>query len=389
VGAGYGEAMRDLAERLGRRSLDLVLVALALGSLLEALLSAAHVDRPLVATLFPVAALALLLRRRFPLPAPAASMLALAIAAAFDGRGVNDLTAPFFIGIAAAISFGSIPDGREAIAGLAVNLIGIEFIQSQFPHHHPADYLWVSLLFAGAWFVGFILRRRALQTVELRRRAEEAERAREDEEIRAVVDERARIARELHDVIAHSVSVMVVQAAGVRRLLPVEQERERQALETVEKTGRQALAEMRRLLGVLRTEADRPELVPQPGLTTIRQLVEQVRNAGLPVELEVEGDPVELAPGIDLAAFRIVQEALTNTLRHAGPAHAWVRVRYAADELELTIANDGETAAPDSGGYGLVGMKERVNLYGGKLEAGPRDGGGFSVSARLPLEISR
>jgi signal transduction histidine kinase len=389
VGAGYGEAMRDLAERLGRRSLDLVLVALALGSLLEALLSAAHVDRPLVATLFPVAALALLLRRRFPLPAPAASMLALAVAAAFDGRGVNDLTAPFFIGIAAAISFGSIPDGREAIAGLAVNLIGIEFIQSQFPHHHPADYLWVSLLFAGAWFVGFILRRRALQTVELRRRAEEAERAREDEEIRAVVDERARIARELHDVIAHSVSVMVVQAAGVRRLLPVEQERERQALETVEKTGRQALAEMRRLLGVLRTEADRPELVPQPGLTTIRQLVEQVRNAGLPVELEVEGDPVELAPGIDLAAFRIVQEALTNTLRHAGPAHAWVRVRYAADELELTIANDGETAAPDSGGYGLVGMKERVNLYGGKLEAGPRDGGGFSVSARLPLEISR
>jgi signal transduction histidine kinase len=389
VGAGYGEAMRDLAERLGRRSLDLVLVALALGSLLEALLSAAYVDRPLVATLFPVAALALLLRRRFPLPAPAASMLALAIAAAFDGRGVNDLTAPFFIGIAAAISFGSIPDGREAIAGLAVNLIGIEFIQSQFPHHHPADYLWVSLLFAGAWFVGFILRRRALQTVELRRRAEEAERAREDEEIRAVVDERARIARELHDVIAHSVSVMVVQAAGVRRLLPVEQERERQALETVEKTGRQALAEMRRLLGVLRTEADRPELVPQPGLTTIRQLVEQVRNAGLPVELEVEGDPVELAPGIDLAAFRIVQEALTNTLRHAGPAHAWVRVRYAADELELTIANDGETAAPDSGGYGLVGMKERVNLYGGKLEAGPRDGGGFSVSARLPLEISR
>jgi signal transduction histidine kinase len=389
VGAGYGEAMRDLAERLGRRSLDLVLVALALGSLLEALLSAAHVDRPLVATLFPVAALALLLRRRFPLPAPAASMLALAIAAAFDGRGVNDLTAPFFIGIAAAISFGSIPDGREAIAGLAVNLIGIEFIQSQFPHHHPADYLWVSLLFAGAWFVGFILRRRALQTVELRRRAEEAERAREDEEIRAVVDERARIARELHDVIADSVSVMVVQAAGVRRLLPVEQERERQALETVVKTGRQALAEMRRLLGVLRTEADRPELVPQPGLTTIRQLVEQVRNAGLPVELEVEGDPVELAPGIDLAAFRIVQEALTNTLRHAGPAHAWVRVRYAADELELTIANDGETAAPDSGGYGLVGMKERVNLYGGKLEAGPRDGGGFSVSARLPLEISR
>ena len=381
--------MRELAERLGRRFLDLLLVALAIGSLLEGLLSKTHVDRPLVATLFPIAALALLGRRRFPLPAPALAMLALAVAAAFDGRGVNDLTAPFFIGIATAVAFGSIADTREAIAGFAVTLIGIEFIQAQFPHHHAADYLWVSLLFGGAWFVGFILRRRTLQTAELRRRAESAERARGEEAARAVSEERARIARELHDVIAHSVSVMVVQAAGVRRLLAPEQERERQALETVEKTGRQALAEMRRLLGVLRTEAERPALAPQPGLTTIQQLVEQVRNAGLPVDLELEGEPVELPPGIDLAAFRIVQEALTNTLRHAGPAHAWVRVRYTADELELTISNDGVTTAADTDGYGLVGMRERVNLYGGKLEAGPRVGGGFSVSARLPLEVAR
>jgi signal transduction histidine kinase len=316
-------------------------------------------------------------------------MLIIAGAAAFDGAGLNALTSPFLVGLSTAVAFGSIADNREAIAGLAVTLIGIEFIQSQFAHVNVGDYIVGSLLFAGAWGIGFILGRRTQQTAELRRRAEIAEQARAEAAARAVVDERARIARELHDVIAHSVSVMVVQAAGVRRLLPPEQERERQALETVEKTGRQALAEMRRLLGVLRTEADRPELMPQPGLTSIRQLVEQVRSAGLPVELDIEGEAVELPPGIDLAAFRIVQEALTNTLKHAGPAHAWVRVRYGTDELELTIANDGHTTEADWDGYGLVGMKERVNLYGGKLDAGPRGGGGFSVSARLPLEPAR
>jgi signal transduction histidine kinase len=337
----------------------------------------------------PFAVLVLLLRRRFPLPAPLLSMVALVAAAALDGRGVSDLTSPFFAGMATAVAFGSIAEGREAIAGLVVTVIGLSFIQTRFPHHHAADFVWTTLFFGGGWLVGFVLRRRTLQTAELRRRAEAAEAVRVEEAERAVVEERARIARELHDVIAHSVSVMVVQAAGVRRLLTPEQARERQALETVEKTGRQALAEMRRLLGVLRTEADRPELVPQPGLTSIEQLVDQVRNAGLPVELEVEGEPVELPPGVDLAAFRIVQEALTNTLQHAGPAHAWVRVRYGGEELELTIANDGHGATDDPDGYGLVGMKERVNLYGGKLDAGPRDGGGFKVSARLPLEVSR
>jgi signal transduction histidine kinase len=383
------ESMRELAERVRHRAVDLALLGLAIAGLIEPLSTSAHVDRALLAGLLPLAALSLLPRRRFPLPAPAVSMLVLAVASAFDGRGVNDLATTFLVGLSTAVAFGSIPDTREAIAGLAVTMIGIEFIQAHFPNHHPIDYVWVSFFFGAAWFVGFLLRRRTLQTAELRRRAEAAERAREDEAVRAVAEERARIARELHDVIAHSVSVMVVQAAGVRRLLPPEQERERQALETVEKTGRQALAEMRRLLGVLRTETERPELRPQPGLTTIEQLVEQIRTAGLPVDLAVEGEPVELPPGIDLAAFRIVQEALTNTLKHAGPAHAWVRVRYGPRELELTVSNDGQTTAVDADGYGLVGMKERVHLYGGTLEAGPRHGGGYSVSARLPLEGGR
>jgi signal transduction histidine kinase len=380
--------MHQLAERLGRRSVDLAIVSLAIAGLAEALV-AAHMDHAVDAPLLAAAPLPLLVRRRFPLPAPALSLVFLAVAAAFDPRGLSDSIFPFFIGISAAASAGWIVDRREALAGLIVVVIAIVFVQNQFPHTHPGDYIWTTLFFSAAWLVGYVLRRRVLQTHELRRRAEAAEHARADEAARAVAAERGRIARELHDVIAHSVSVMVVQSAGVRRLLPAEMERERQALETVEKTGRQALAEMRRLLGVLRTEVERPELRPQPGLTTIEQLVEQVRTAGLPVELAVEGDPVDLPPGIDLAAFRIVQEALTNTLRHAGPAHAWVRVRYAPDELELTVSNDGKDADDDGEGYGLVGMKERVNLYGGRLEAGPREGGGFRVSARLPLEVAR
>ena len=202
---------------------------------------------------------------------------------------------------------------------------------------------------------------------------------------RAVEDERARISRELHDVIAHSVSVMTVQASAVRRLLQPEQEREREALLVVEETGRQALTEMRRLLGILREEGSSPERAPQPGIATLEALVEDVRQAGLPVVLTVEGEPLRLPPGVDLSAYRIVQEALTNALRHAGPAHAWVAVRYGGDDVEIEVANDGRSDGERGQGQSLVGMRERVALVGGELTAGPRKGGGFSISARLPV----
>ena len=181
-------------------------------------------------------------------------------------------------------------------------------------------------------------------------RARHSERARpprsgrertEEEARRAVEEERSRITRELHDVLAHSVSVMTVQASAVRRLLTPEQEREREALLTVEETGRQALAEMRRLLGIMRSDHEVAALAPQPGLGTLPELVEQVRQSGLPVELSVEGEPVKLPAGVDLSAYRIVQEALTNALKHAGPAHAWVSVRYADDDVEIEVENDG------------------------------------------------
>jgi signal transduction histidine kinase len=201
-----------------------------------------------------------------------------------------------------------------------------------------------------------------------------------------VVEERARIARELHDVVAHSVSVMTVQTGAVRRLLTPDQERERETLLAVERTGREALNEMRRLLGMLRATDEAEGLAPQPSLRQLDTLVEQVREAGLPVELKVEGAPVDLPPGLDLSAYRIVQEALTNALKHAGPARATVAVRYGPDELELEIADDGRGAANGTGtGGGLVGMRERAALVGGRLEAGPRNGGGYAVRARLPL----
>ena len=202
---------------------------------------------------------------------------------------------------------------------------------------------------------------------------------------RAVAEERARIARELHDVIAHSVSVMTVQAGAVRRLLQPGQERERLALEAIESTGREALTEMRRLVGLLRRQGTMPDFSPQPSMRAVDVLVGTVREAGLPVELAVEGEPRELAPGVDLAAYRVIQEALTNALKYAGPAQAWVTVRWREDEIEVEIANDGRSeTAGDGRGHGLIGLRERVALVGGTIDSGPRAGGGFVVTAHLP-----
>jgi signal transduction histidine kinase len=219
------------------------------------------------------------------------------------------------------------------------------------------------------------------------RRAQIAERERDLVAREAVVEERARIARELHDVIAHHVSMIVLQAGAERRVLDIGAGRStREVLETIEHTGRSALTEMRRLLGMLRGDANDP-LTPQPGLADVPNLVGQLRDAGLPVELHVEGEPLALPIGIELSAYRIVQEALTNALKHAGEATATVDIRYGVDSLELEIADDGAGApAPVvGGGHGLVGMRERVALYGGRLDAGQRPGGGFAVRVLLPI----
>jgi signal transduction histidine kinase len=216
-------------------------------------------------------------------------------------------------------------------------------------------------------------------------RAQIAERERDLAAREAVADERARIARELHDVIAHNVSMMVVQAGAERRVLNGSDGSTREVLETIERIGRGALIDMRRLLGMLRSD-DGESLAPQPRLGDLPRLVARVCEAGLPVELWVDGEQRELPAGIELSAYRIVQEALTNALKHAGDARARVSVRYGADALELEIADDGSGGGPGgAGGHGLVGMRERVALYGGQLDAQPGRSGGFVVRVKLPV----
>jgi signal transduction histidine kinase len=232
--------------------------------------------------------------------------------------------------------------------------------------------------------VVMVLVRRVLGDRERRLRLAERERdlaARE-----AVVEERARIARELHDAIAHNVSMIVVQAGAERRVLDGQADSTREVLQTIEQIGRAALTEMRRLVGMLRTDDGDP-LAPQPSLADLPRLAAQVSEAGLPVELAVEGERRELPVGIELSAYRIVQEALTNALKHAGDAHAAVRVRYGADQLELEVVDDGAgaPATVTGGGHGLAGMRERVALYGGRLDAGRRGERGFTVRVVLPI----
>lgn len=241
--------------------------------------------------------------------------------------------------------------------------------------------------------LAMLITRRAVRDRELRAealaaRAELLERERELHAREAVASERALIARELHDLVAHHVSVMVVQAGAERHALGDEHPDTREALGSIEQAGRQALAEARRLLGMLRRDGDAEGLEPQPGVEQVELLVEQLERAGLPVSYAVEGERVPLPAGVDLCAYRVIQEALTNVLKHAGPARAEILVRYGAEALDVEVRDDGQGAHEVNGdgtGHGLIGMRERVSLYGGELRTGPGATGGFEIRARIPL----
>jgi signal transduction histidine kinase len=363
---------------------DLLIAGLTLGTILELALTQVDYNKAVIPFAL-VSGPLLFLRHRFPLGAPTATFAALAGFASVSNQAGNSLSFPFFCAIGAMATFGASKERRIAYAGIPIAFATVAYVMLQF-HQGLGEIPWVAGFFIAAWLVGFFLSKRSRQTEELRERAERLELEREVKARAAVAEERARIARELHDIVGHSVSVMTVQASAVRRLLRDDQEREREALQTVEDTGRAALAEMRRLVGVLRRPEEAPALVPQPSLEYVDKLVEQSREAGLDTSLRLEGNPAKLPQGIDLTAYRFVQEGLTNAIKHANAKHAEVLVRYDNGTVELVVRDDGTGGGTGGGsGHGLVGIRERVAVYGGELSAGPRPEGGYELRARLPV----
>jgi signal transduction histidine kinase len=328
-----------------------------------------------------------LLRRRVPI---AATLTWAGVVIAFSAIGADpyDMATAFVGLIVYPYAAGAYGEGRRVLlavpavwAALTVMaLSGPEFIASDI--FFPATFGVLFLL------AGRAVRSRSRLTAELHEAAVRAGEAREAEAARAVADERRRIAREMHDVVAHSVSMMVVQAGGARRILDRDPARAVAAAELIERTGREALAEMRSLLGVLHAE-EHPDYAPQPTLLELETLVERARGAGVPVAVTIDGARRELPAGLDLAAYRVVQEALTNVVKHAGGAPTDVSVHYRDDAVEVRIADRGNgslSARLGNSGHGLVGMRERVRVYGGELHAGRRRGGGFELRVVLPLE---
>jgi len=328
-------------------------------------------------------------RRRIPLLL-LALMFASALAEPVVGESGNGEFFGLFVLVAVYTAAAHTESRRMWLAGAMTAGMGIVVAVNDPESLNVGAAIFFGLLFGVPWTVGRMVHHRRQREVALEERAGALEREQEQRARAAVAEERQRIARDLHDIVAHAISVVVVQARGGRRMLDKEPAEARAAFDTIEQTGQQALGEMRRLLGLLRAHDEQLALAPQPTLARLGDLVGQVRDAGLPVELAIEGEPTELPAGVDLSAYRIVQEALTNALRHAGPATARVTVRYAEGELELEVADDGAGSTNgDGAGHGLVGIHERVAMLGGEVEAGRRPAGGYSVRARLPYTAER
>jgi len=337
-----------------------------------------------------VLVLSLLLRRRFPFGVPAALWLASATLSFVDGRLITSQPGVFVAGLGSALLLGSLRSGVRSRVGLAIVLGGAAIVVYNDPTHEAGNLVFTPVQFALGWLVGYALRERTERTEIAEERAAQAVRDQETAARIAVAEERGRIARELHDVVAHAVSVMVLQVGAVRHRMPVSDAEDREALRNVEAVGRTALAEMRRLLGAMRRDDEQPELVPHPGLGELDQLLNQVRAAGLDVRLQIHGERVELPPGLDLSAYRIVQEALTNTLKHAHAARAEVALCYGARDLRVEVRDDGSGPSTEGRpGHGLVGIRERVKVFGGEMSAGGGADGGFVLRARLPLDGER
>jgi signal transduction histidine kinase len=294
----------------------------------------------------------------------------------------SEMVSTFFPVLILSYSVGAYAEPRAARIGLALLVGGAAAIPLLDDTGEAAPEIFPIALVLLCWLAGVTVRTRSRHAAELHEAAASAAERREQEAQLAVAGERRRIAREMHDVVAHSISLMVVQAGGARRIIEADPVRAEEAAARIRAAGVEALAEMETLLGVLDA--------PAAGVPSMEGLVERARAAGLPVELTVEGTPGKLPAGVDLAAYRVIQEALTNTLKHAGPAPTRVLVRYGRRDLELEVANEGErtmNGSTDDGGHGLAGMEERVHLVGGEMLARPRPEGGFLVQARLPVTV--
>jgi signal transduction histidine kinase len=384
--------IRDLARTYW---FEVPIILLAVDGIVEVLVRRDAPDAPRTTLWFTVPALAVLVlplfaRRRFSFGAPLVFWLIAAAVTFVDGRLVAFTTSTFVLGMAAAFLLGNLHNGARARIGLVIVLVAEVIIVHNIPGHPASQLVFIPILFGICWVAGFALRERAEEAEAALVRASEAERDREVAMRIAVSEERARIARELHDIVAHAVSVMVLQVGAVRHKLRDTRGEDREVLMGVEQTGRAALAEMRRLLAVMRRDSDDVELTPQPGLDGLDALVKRIERTGLPVRIRIDGEPFPLPRGIDLSAYRIVQEGLTNTVKHAAASHAEVTVHYARDEIRIDVCDDGQGAETNDGlGHGLIGVRERVNLYGGEMSAGTVNGRGFVLSTRLPVADER
>jgi signal transduction histidine kinase len=331
-------------------------------------------------------------RRRFP-----GTVLVLVVASGLVGAALS--LPRFFLGPAILVAVYSVAAyGRRwvSLAGLAVAEVGLAAVQRTPLRFQDLALVGFMGILAAAWLLGQFAHSYRAYAARLEERTAELEQAREELARRAVVEERLRLARELHDVVAHSMSVIAVRSGVGAHVADSQPEEVGRALAAIEATSRDVLTELRRLLGVLRQDGEpQASLTPAPGLANLEGLLAEVAKVGLAVRLQVEGTPVALPAGLDLSAYRIVQEALTNVVKHAGPAHAQVTIRYGDREVAVEVIDDGRGVAAVAGdgrtgtGHGLIGMAERVAAFGGDLEVGPRPGGGFRVAARLPLAADR
>ena len=379
--------LRGLSER-DWRTFDRLLVAGLVALSAADLAANSDLEGPLWLNIALMTAISLSFwwRRSRPMVTVLASLSGLTVMAIWLTQPPNLLTAVVML-VIVGYAAGRHLTGRISVAGL---LLGVFVVVTLAIVFDPGDIFFpVTFFWIIPWVVGRTIRNQTMLARELAEKAERARHARDEEERRAIAIERSRIARELHDVLAHNLSVMVVQASAARRIVDRQPDKAVEVAALIQRTGREALAEIRHLFGAVR-RGDGDDLSGPPSITRLDGLARRARAAGLRVELRVVGDPVALPAGIDLTAYRIVQEALTNALKHAGSVRASVTVSYEPNEVVLSIEDDGEGSregfelGETGGGHGLVGMRERAALYGGLVQAGRRRGGGFAVHARLP-----